>query len=155
MSSVQSEMSIVRSAKREAEAKIASLTKELEDTQKELKYQEGRLVLLVEIDKLKEKIVKLSPHHFQDFWKARVRVDKNSDNQVSVNDMWRSYRYWFEGAAPGKKLTQVELLKKVEEVLDAPQRPLFQDKLVYKGVFVFMTEEEGEEYDQEALKSRV
>lgn len=148
-------MSIVRSAKREAEAKIASLTKELEDTQKELKYQEGKLVLLLEIDKLKQTIVKLSPHHFQDFWKARVRVNKNSDHQVSVNDMWRSYRYWFEQVAPGKKLTQVELLKKVEEVLDAPQRPLFQDKLVYKGVFVFITGEDAEEYDQEVLQSQV
>jgi len=76
---------------------------------------------------------------------GRIRVDRDSDKQCTVTDVWRSYRYWQEAVGGvGKKLTQVELVRRLEDEFGKATQGKF-----YTGVFVFNTEEEVEEYDEE------
>jgi P4 family phage/plasmid primase-like protien len=76
---------------------------------------------------------------------GRIRVDRDSDSQCTVTDIWRSYRYWQEAVGGvGKKLTQVELVRRLEDEFGKPSQGKF-----YTGVFVFNTEEEVEQYDEE------
>jgi len=76
---------------------------------------------------------------------GRIRVDRDSDKQCSITDVWRSYRYWQEAVGGvGKKLTQVELVRRLEDEFGKASQGKF-----YTGVFVFNTEEEVEQYDEE------
>ena len=76
---------------------------------------------------------------------GRIRVDRDSDKQCTITDVWRSYRYWQEAVGGvGKKLTQAELVRRLEDEFGKATQGKF-----YTGVFVFNTEEEIEEYDEE------
>jgi hypothetical protein len=76
---------------------------------------------------------------------GRIRVDRDSDSQCRITDIWRSYRYWQEAVGGvGKKLTQVELVRRLEDEFGKASQGKF-----YTGVFVFNTEEELEQYDEE------
>ena len=76
---------------------------------------------------------------------GRIRVDRDSDDQVSLTDIWRSYRYWYEAVGgAGKKLQQAELNRRLEDEFGKPSQGKY-----YRGVAVFNTEEEVETYDQE------
>jgi P4 family phage/plasmid primase-like protien len=77
---------------------------------------------------------------------SRIEKDRDSDAQVSITDIWRSYRYWHEavGGGAGKKLTQSELNRRLEEEFGKPK----QDKF-YSGLVVFNTEEEFEKYKED------
>ena len=74
---------------------------------------------------------------------GRMRIDRDSDEQTTLTDVWRSYRYWYEAVGgAGKRLTMAELTKRLEDEFGK----LSQGKY-YRGVVVFNTEEDVEEYD--------
>jgi P4 family phage/plasmid primase-like protien len=81
------------------------------------------------------------------FCQERCRIDKDSDEQSSVSDVWRAYRYWHEAVGGGnKKLAQVEFMKRFNEEFyqGLPKHGKF-----YNGLFVFNTEEDVASYDDE------
>ena len=81
------------------------------------------------------------------FCQERCRIDKDSDEQSSVSDVWRAYRYWHEAVGGGnKKLAQVEFMKRFNEEFYQGQPK--QGKF-YNGLFVFNTEEDVASYDDE------
>jgi len=74
---------------------------------------------------------------------ARIRMQKDSDEQVTLNDIWRSYRYWYDAVGgAGKKLQQADLQRRLEIDLGKPSQGKF-----YRGLVVFNTEEDIETYD--------
>jgi len=74
---------------------------------------------------------------------ARIRMQKDSDEQVTLNDIWRSYRYWYDAVGgAGKKLQQADLLRRLEMDLGKPSQGKF-----YRGLVVFNTEEDVETFD--------
>jgi P4 family phage/plasmid primase-like protien len=76
---------------------------------------------------------------------GRMRVDRDSEERSTINDIWRAYRYWYEAVGgAGKKLTMAELLRRLEDEFGKPKEGKY-----YSGVFVFDTEEAAEGYDQE------
>ena len=77
---------------------------------------------------------------------GRIRVDRDSDEQCSIADIWRSYRYWNEavGGGAGKKLTQAEVVKRLEDEFGKASQGKF-----YTGLFVFNTEEDVEAHDEQ------
>jgi hypothetical protein len=137
---------------KEAQEKLALLEKEVEYVKKEFNHHQEKAVLLTKMLEMKKEMDKTAPHHFHTFWKARVRVDKETEHTGNITDLWRSYKYWCEKAAPDKKLSQADLLRKVEEVFGKPERPLNQEKEVFKGIYFFFTDEDVEEYDKEVLE---
>ncbi len=87
------------------------------------------------------------------FCQERCRIDKDSDEQSSVSDVWRAYRYWHEAVGGGnKKLAQVEFMKRFNEEFYQGQPK--QGKF-YNGLFVFNTEEDVATYDEERRDSGV
>ena len=74
-----------------------------------------------------------------------MRYEKDSDDQCTINDIWRAYRYWHEavGGSGGKKLSQSELLKRLEDQFGKARQGKF-----FPGVFVFNTEEDLEDYER-------
>ena len=85
------------------------------------------------------------------FCQERCRIDKDSDEQASVSDVWRAYRYWHEAVGGGnKKLAQVEFMKRFNEEFYQGQPK--QGKF-YNGLFVFNTEEDVATYDEERRDS--
>ena len=76
---------------------------------------------------------------------SRMRVDRDSDEKCSINDIWRAYKYWYEAVGgAGKKLTQAELNRRLEDEFGKAKESKF-----YSGLFVFNTEEDAEGYDEE------
>lgn len=76
---------------------------------------------------------------------SRMRVDRDSDEQSTLNDVWRSYRYWQEAVGgAGKKLTQAELQRRLEDEFGKPSQGKY-----YSGLIVFNTEEDVEQYDEQ------
>jgi len=81
------------------------------------------------------------------FCQERCRIDPTSDEEASVSDVWKAYRYWHEAVGgSGKKLSQVEFLKRFNEEYYQGQPK--QGKM-YGGLFVFNTEEDLTSYDNE------
>jgi P4 family phage/plasmid primase-like protien len=76
---------------------------------------------------------------------GRMRIDRDSDEKATLSDIWRAYRYWYEAVGgAGKKLTQAELNRRLEDEFGKPKESKF-----YSGLFVFNTEEDAEAYDEE------
>ena len=76
---------------------------------------------------------------------SRMRVDRNSDEKCSLNDIWRAYRYWYEAVGgSGKKLNQIDLNRRLEDEFGKAKESKF-----YSGLFVFNTEEDAEAHDLE------
>jgi hypothetical protein len=76
---------------------------------------------------------------------GRMRVNRDSDQQSTLSDVWRAYRYWQESVGgAGKKLSQIELTKRLEDEFGKPSQGKY-----YRGVVVFNTEEDVESYDTE------
>jgi P4 family phage/plasmid primase-like protien len=81
------------------------------------------------------------------FCQERCRIDPTSDQESTVSDVWKFYRYWHEAVGgSGKKLSQVEFLKRFNEEFYQGQPK--QGK-IYTGLFVFGTEEEVTSHDNE------
>jgi hypothetical protein len=81
------------------------------------------------------------------FCQERCRINRDSDEQASVSDVWRAYRYWHEAVGgSGKKLSQVEFMRRFndEYYQGQPKQGKFYDSL-----FVFNTEEDVATYDEE------
>jgi hypothetical protein len=71
-------------------------------------------------------------------------VDRDSDEQTTLAEIWRSYKYWLEAVGGvGKRLTQTELNRRLEDEFGKPTQGKF-----YRGVVVFNTDEDVEEYDK-------
>jgi P4 family phage/plasmid primase-like protien len=76
---------------------------------------------------------------------GRMRVNRDSDQQTTLTDVWRAYRYWYEAVGgAGKKLTQADLTKRLEDEFGKPSQGKY-----YRGVVAFNTEEDVELYDAE------
>ena len=76
---------------------------------------------------------------------GRIRVNRDSDEQVTLTDIWRAYRYWYDAVGgAGKKLQQAELNRRLEDEFGKPSQSKF-----YAGVVVFNTEEDAETYDKD------
>jgi len=81
------------------------------------------------------------------FCQERCRIDPTSDEEATISDVWRAYRYWHEAVGgSGKKLSQVEFLKRFNEEYYQGQPK--QGK-IYSGLFVFNTEEDASAHDSE------
>jgi phage/plasmid-associated DNA primase len=79
------------------------------------------------------------------FKTARIRVDRDSDEQVTANDVWRAYRYWYDAVGgAGKKLQQADLVRRLDVDLGKPSQGKF-----YRGLIVFNTEEDIDKYDED------
>lgn len=79
---------------------------------------------------------------------GRIRQNKSSDNIVSFEDIWRSYKYWNEEVGGnGKKLDKKELLRRLEDELGKPREGKY-----FTGIFTFDSADAVEEYDKQ-LKS--
>ena len=81
------------------------------------------------------------------FCQERCRIDPASDEQASVSDVWKAYRYWHEVVGGGnKKLAQIEFTRRFNEEFyqGQPKQGKFYDSL-----FVFNTEEDVIAYDEE------
>lgn len=75
---------------------------------------------------------------------SRMRVDRDSDEQTTLAEIWRSYKYWLEAVGGvGKRLTQTELNRRLEDEFGKPTQGKF-----YRGVVVFNTDEDVEDYDK-------
>jgi hypothetical protein len=76
---------------------------------------------------------------------ARIRVDNESDMHINLNDVWRAYRLWYEavGVDTTPRLTQIEVLSYFQKEfgINTPYQR-------YRGISVFWTEEDLEEYDK-------
>jgi P4 family phage/plasmid primase-like protien len=82
---------------------------------------------------------------FASFKNARVRQERESDGITNLTDFWRAYKYWVEAVGGvGKKLTQKELLRRLEDEFGKPT-----NGKCYTGIFVFNTDEDLEAYDEE------
>jgi P4 family phage/plasmid primase-like protien len=77
---------------------------------------------------------------------GRIRQNKSSDNLLPFDDIWRAYRRWNEEVGGnGKKLTQKELMQRLEDEFGKPRENKY-----FSGVFVFDSAEDLEEYDKQA-----
>ena len=82
---------------------------------------------------------------FASFKNARIRQERESDGITNLTDFWRAYKYWVEAVGGvGKKLTQKELLRRLEDEFGKPT-----NGKSYTGIFVFNTDEDLEAYDEE------
>jgi P4 family phage/plasmid primase-like protien len=81
---------------------------------------------------------------FGKFKQARIRQEAGSES--TLRDVIRVYKNWFEAmaGAGGKRLTQAELQKRLDEEFGVPA-----DKKTYKRVRIFDTDEELEEWESE------
>jgi len=82
---------------------------------------------------------------FAKFKGSRVRLDRASTDTTALGNFWRAYKYWLEAVGGvGKKLTQAELVRRLEDEFGKPT-----DGKSYTGIFVFNTDEEVEQYDED------
>jgi hypothetical protein len=85
---------------------------------------------------------------FGKFKNARIRSEAGSE--ANIRDIFRVYKSWSDSMAGtgggGKRLTQVELQKRLEEEFGIPA-----DKKTYKRIRIFDTDEEIEEWDAAKL----
>lgn len=144
--------------KRENDTLIAGLVAQLEIANLQKKYLDDKIVLLNQIVELKREIKKHDPFSFEAFCRARVRVDAYNfvACQANVKDVWVSYITYIKSLGDWvKKPSREDFAKMVEEKFGKPERPLFQETPVLKGVYAFFDQESVDEYDQEVLKSKV
>jgi P4 family phage/plasmid primase-like protien len=83
---------------------------------------------------------------FGKFKNARIRMEAGSE--ATLRDIYRVYKNWSDslGSTGGKRLTQTELQKRLEEEFGVPA-----DKKTYKRIHIFDTDEEVEEWDTAKL----
>jgi P4 family phage/plasmid primase-like protien len=80
---------------------------------------------------------------FGKFKQARLRPEAGSE--ACIKEIWRIYKQWSEivGSAGGKKLTMMELQKRMDDEYGAPA-----DKRTYRRVRLFESEEDIEEFEK-------
>jgi P4 family phage/plasmid primase-like protien len=86
---------------------------------------------------------------FGKFSQARIRVVPGET--TTLKDIWRAYRNWYEqvgSGGGGKKLTQTELQKRLDDEFGVPY-----DKKTYKRIRVFDSDEDIEEYEKELAEA--
>ena len=87
---------------------------------------------------------------FGKFKNARIRVV--AGEECVLKDISRAYRNWYEQVGTsggGKKLSQVELQKRLDDEFGAPY-----DKKTYRRMRVFDSDEELEEYEKGLLEEK-
>jgi phage/plasmid-associated DNA primase len=80
---------------------------------------------------------------FGKFKQARLRPETGSE--ACIKEIWRIYKQWSEivGSAGGKKLSMIELQKRMDDEYGAPA-----DKRTYRRVRLFESDEDIEEFDK-------
>jgi len=82
---------------------------------------------------------------FAKFKGSRIRQDRASTDTTALTNFWRAYKYWLEAVGGvGKKLNQAELVRRLEDEFGKPG-----DGKSYTGIFVFNTDEEVEQYEED------
>ena len=82
---------------------------------------------------------------FGKFKQARIRMVPGET--ATIKDIWRSYRNWYEmvgSGGGGKKLTQTELQKRLDDEYGVPT-----DKKTYRRVMVFDSDEDIDEFERQ------
>ena len=81
---------------------------------------------------------------FGKFKQARFRTEAGSE--ACLKEIWRVYKQWAEmvGAAGGKKLSMVDLQKRLDDEFGVPA-----DKKTYRRVRLFESDEDLDEYEKE------
>ena len=81
---------------------------------------------------------------FGKFKQARLRTVAGEES--AIKEIWRIYKQWSEmvGSAGGKRLSMMELQKRMDDEFGAPA-----DKKTYKRLRLFESDEDIEEYDKE------
>ena len=82
---------------------------------------------------------------FGKFKQARLRPESGSE--ACMKEIWRVYKQWSEivGSAGGKKLTMLELQKRLDDEYGAPA-----DKRTYRRLRLFESDDDLEEFEKEA-----
>lgn len=82
---------------------------------------------------------------FGKFKQARLRPV--AGEEAAIKEIWRIYKQWSEmvGSAGGKRLSMMELQKRMDDEFGAPP-----DKKTYKRLRLFESDEDIEEYDKES-----
>jgi hypothetical protein len=84
---------------------------------------------------------------FGKFKQARLRCNsKTKGEEACIKEVWRIYKQWAEivGSAGGKKLSMLELQKRMDDEYGAPA-----DKKTYRRVRLFESDDDIEEFDKE------
>jgi P4 family phage/plasmid primase-like protien len=81
------------------------------------------------------------------FMKARIREVKKGGYEEDIKNIFRTYKTWYEemGGGVGRKLSQVELYKRLSDKCGEPA-----DKKTFKQMRLFECDEDIAEYDAEA-----
>lgn len=82
---------------------------------------------------------------FGKFKQARIRMVPGETS--TIKDIWRSYRNWYEmvgSGGGGKKLTQTELQKRLDDEYGVPT-----DKKTYRRIMVFDSDEDIDEFERQ------
>ena len=79
------------------------------------------------------------------FMNARIREIKRGGYEANIKDIFRIYKNWYEsiGGGVGKKLSQVELYKRMSDKCGEPS-----DKKTFKQIRLFEDDIDIEEYDK-------
>jgi len=82
------------------------------------------------------------------FMNARIREIKRGGYEANIKDIFRIYKQWYEsiGGGVGKKLSQVELYKRLSDKCGEPS-----DKKTFKQIRLFEDDVDIEEYDKSIL----
>jgi P4 family phage/plasmid primase-like protien len=83
------------------------------------------------------------------FMNARIREIKRGGYEANIKDIFRVYKNWYEsiGGGVGKKLSQIELYKRLSDKCGEPS-----DKKTFKQVRLFEDDIDIEEYDKSLLE---
>lgn len=83
------------------------------------------------------------------FMNARIREIKRGGYEANIKDIYRVYKNWYEsiGGGVGKKLSQVELYKRLSDKCGEPS-----DKKTFKQMRLFEDDIDLEEYEKSLLE---
>jgi hypothetical protein len=80
---------------------------------------------------------------------ARIREIKRGGYEANIKDIYRVYKNWYEsiGGGVGKKLSQIELYKRLSDKCGEPS-----DKKTFKQMRLFEDDLDIEEFDKSLLE---
>ena len=85
------------------------------------------------------------------FMNARIREIKRGGYEANIKDIFRVYKNWYEsiGGGVGKKLSQIELYKRLSDKCGEPS-----DKKTFKQMRLFEDDLDIEEYDRSLFEEK-
>jgi phage/plasmid-associated DNA primase len=85
------------------------------------------------------------------FMNARIREIKRGGYEANIKDIFRVYKNWYEsiGGGVGKKLSQIELYKRLSDKCGEPS-----DKKTFKQMRLFEDDLDIEEFDRSLYEEK-